>query len=237
MIPIRFHLTRNIAGTASIERKQVLLQANPDGSGTVLVKEWRKSGGSLTQREYVESGETTHRLWKRMVGDAALDGWFCRYEQELPREDLKATAMLTIIEANVDLIPDLEQIAAATTEVDFPVEEQGAVYLGPDLVNLTRSRRKRGEDRPLRYDTIKVRTVDGSLASKLLCLLVMKHGGKFMYEDDDPEEGINLASYASDLLDYERLVPLIESWGIKLQRFTGMVLRTPGGLALKPAVF
>lgn len=237
MNSFRFHFERSIAGTTSTERRQVRLQLNPDGSNTILVNEWRKSGGSLSHREYLQTGSAIMDLRNTMIGVAAADGWTCSFDQELVPQSLRSRDLLTIIEPGIDLMPDLEQIAAATTEVDFPLEQQGAIYMGAEVVQLTRSKRKRGEQRELRYDTIRQRTQDGTLASRLLCLLVMKHGGKFMYEDDDPLDGIDLANYASDLADYERLVPLIESWGIKLRRFTGAALRTPGGIALRPAVF
>lgn len=237
MITHRAHFQRMIQGTATREFQQVLFSPGEDGSGSFKVDRWTKSGGTTSHK-------VTHleALNSDLVAEAESNvrsmiegGWEQSYQSTFDSSMDEKDLVLFKIDAQVDLVPDVEAIAASMFEVDLRVDKAGSFMAGPHPIDMKRTRRRPGEERELRYDCIAAQVPYDSIAAKVLVLLSKKHGGKLM---DELGVSIDQEAFIGSIELDSSLDPLIEHLGLVIPKRARPVHWTsPWGQRIQPAVF
>lgn len=235
----RSHFRRVIPGTSQVEHMQVLTAPAMEGpQDGVVVDTWVHSGkGVRHTRTHVEDvqPEDARDEHEDSIREMLGDGWehcFHAALSDVPAPD--AEALLIKFEADADLMPHFEEIASRTTEVGRAIERESLVYLGSHGIELSRKRRKAGETRDLRYDTVNAKVPRDSLAAQLLAMLCIHYGGQFMDFTGTP---VDPRTYAVTLNTRPELQPLLEHFGINLPWIAPGRLLRPWGQPVQPAVF
>lgn len=235
MNPIREHFHRTIAGTARVEHRQVIY--GPDGEQIERRTFSRAASAVSSTVDYVDgaSGLNRRAIIDQERAKLVVAGWVMHFSQEiLPAvTGMDGDTVAFDIRATEDLRDVLEAIGNTIFEVDVALEDPSVAFIGGYEVKLQRSRRRAGETRPLRYDTLVTQVPRGSLASHVLAVLAIKHGGRVMGADGT---GVCANALASELVLDERFEPILKGYGIALPQPPASLMRRWGRPVI-PAVF
>lgn len=243
----RAHYRRMMAGTSTVEHLQVLymgLDANSVEVGVgdeytlvdVDIQTFRQSGKGLTRsRERVPSKGASLKECAAIRNDQLTqEGWLLTYCSPLEGEVSDEGSLLVLIKADVDLPEVIRTQFGSSPEIGFPVEEDSIVYVEGHVLRFKRSRRKPGETRELRFDTVAAKVPADSLAAQLMAALSMKYAGDFSHIDGSKADP---RPHAAKLLDIEAFASGIEALGIPLRKLAPLRLVRPWGEEVIPAVF
>ncbi|MCD9046917.1 hypothetical protein [Luteimonas sp. MHLX1A] len=232
----RMHFKRQIPGTSQIERLQVIVEAIPPD--TIQVTTWSVAGSGKKKKveKCTGTAELVDDRASAVLSDLADAGWDSTFSQTMflpPRRDMHIDHLQFKIQADTDLSGDIDTVIGNMSGVDWCIEQDGSFLIGSNVVKLSRSRRKAGEDRPLRLDTINANVPSESKAAAVLAVLAERHGGKVY---DDMTNLVKPAPfYATAQMD--GLDELLEAFHLKRVAIPSGVLVRPDGHAVMPAVF
>lgn len=239
---VRAHYARAINGTSSmVEEVQVIYSPGMNGPGDhVVVDTWKGLPGDGAPRHTTQKVDHDCGDVAGLADSEAMkfweDGWDQTFYATIDDTEHDADRLLLVkIEAEESLIPIFQDMARNSNCIGLPMEKESLVYVGPHEVQLARKRRKAGEERELRYDTVNAKVPADSLAAQVLAALVLKYGGTFVDFTGTP---VDAGRYAARLKEDRRFSELVELWGITLPpALNGTTMTRPWGTVVVPAVF
>lgn len=213
---------------------QVISECLPGNS--IQVTTWELSGQSKKKmvQKFQGGPDDLSELMGSIITDLVGKGWISGYNRHQLDESSVGDGehVACKITANVEVLDDLELIIDSVLDADWMAEEDATILIGQQKVKVTRSRRKAGETRPLRFDTIVANVPVDGRASALLAILAERHGGKLY---DDKANLVKPAVYYT-ATDFDGLEEILAAFGMKRYPLAGVFVR-PTGQAFVPAVF
>lgn len=236
----RLHLQRTINGTSQVEQKQIVIAPGDQG---LTETTFTKAGASAVKRtEEVISGESVSSPTERgqsWMEIAVQAGWQVLYASQVADERLAGLEPGTLamrLKCDGDLLCVFADLARRLPELKLGValEKEGLVFIEGQAVQMGRSRRSKGEQRELRYDTLALQVREDSFGCGLLALLATAHEGTATGPDG---EDIPLSSLVARFAEDERCAAIAEVLGVTVPRISHGLIVRPWGHAVRPAVF
>ena len=228
----RRHFQRQIRGTLQSERTQVIGFWD---EGQIKITTWSASGNGKKNKieKFVGTVVEMGFILERITETHLQDGWELVYSHQQGSSSDDTEYIQVGIKADVELTPDIDEIVKHLDCVDWCIEEDGVFLIGSETIRLSRSRRKRGEDRPPRLDTITANVSVNSEAAAVLAALAERHGSK-MYDD---KANLISPSIFYSLANLEGFDDVLSAFGLKRSpRLTGVFVRSTGDICV-PSVF
>lgn len=234
VVSVRRHFHRVMQGTSTLERLQVHHHIQ---DGLVQVQTYYLLGTKVearTKKTDDVAGELEDVADEDMK-ELLSDDWKCDFDVHYRELDTSATPdMVSVkIETDVDLSADLDRLCGLS-KVAWAAEAERTILIGQSTIKIARKRRKAGEKRPLRLDTINAVVAMGSFESAVLGMLGHKHGG---FSLDDRSQPVDLMPQVRKRALNPVFADVALQLGINIPRFDGQSIRRPNGHEVQPAVF